>query len=330
MYFSFTDNTSKMIVVFAVAVLAALFVVNVLYNIAASKKATEQDQTIRDLQATRQTIMRLNTEKEKNNQVILRQLSKTQSELEKTKKSKAPMSMSEIQPISNESLDITNISQRSTSNIAQLKSGMKNLQVILNDLAVARDELVHAIINDADEAIQHWQSEVEKLRKAINAVLQTLVVAVSSQEHTIAGLAIISRQQQALKERATGWVSGTGITAKPTSNWYSTLTNQDLALGYGWHPDNVSDMKTGKSKRTFTPLSSVDPANATAFSYSTAMDKTTPIKTGLYGDFATGAFQTAVTGPNGYISTQAAGEGGNPNWFTDTTMRFRPTKIPTG
>lgn len=327
MYFSFTDNTSKMIVVFAVAVLAALFVVNVLYNIAASKKAADQDQTIRDLQATRQTIMRLNSEKEKDNQVMLRQLSKTQSELEKAKKGGGSTSMAELQPISNESLDITNISQRSTTNIAQLKSGMKNLQVILNDLAVARDELVHAIINDADEAIQYWQTEVEKLRKAINAVLQTLVVAVSAQEHTIAGLAIISRQQEELKKRATSWVAGSGITAKPTPAWYSKLTNQDMALGYGWHPDNVKDMVTGKSKRTFTPLIATAPANATAFSYDTAMAANTPIKTGLYGDFATGSFQTAVTGPNGYINTQAAGQGGNPNWFTDTEMAFRPKKI---
>lgn len=259
MYFSFTDNTSKMLVIFSISVIAALFVINLLYSIKAAQKTSEQKTIITNLQDSNRRQYNDYESVNAQNQNLKQSLQNVSAELT-SERSKASSSsggpQSQLDTSNTQELtipNISNITDRSTANITQIKSGMRNLQSVLNSLAVARDELVHAIINDADEAIKHWQDQVDLARKQINNILNTLVSAVSAQEHTIAGLNIIAKQQKALHTTATGYFTGKGVEAQPTATWY---TNR-LQGAYGWDPANANDMKTGKSKRQLTPLRSL-------------------------------------------------------------------------
>lgn len=97
---------------------------------------------------------------------------------------------------------LSTLTNRNSDNIIQIKSSMKKLQLVLNQLAVARDELINAVINDADQAIKFWQDQVELLRIIINDIMKEFIKAVQAQEYTISGLNIITKKQTFLIEDA--------------------------------------------------------------------------------------------------------------------------------
>ena len=102
---------------------------------------------------------------------------------------------------------ITQVSQRSTDNISDIKNNLKTLEDTLNRLTTSRESLIDAIVSDAADAINYWQNQVKKTKNDITIIMRAFMVAISAQEKTIASLSIInskySAQEASLNAAAT-------------------------------------------------------------------------------------------------------------------------------
>ena len=155
---------------------------------------------------------------------------------------------------------INNINSRNNSNITQIKSSMRKLQLTLNQLTTARQQLIQAIINDADQAITYWKDQVELLRIIINDVMKEFVKAVNAQEYTLAGLTIITKKQSFLIDDANKAINDRNL------RWPDTWPVKDMLYPDAPIPlpktmdkitypnvNNIPDYGKGPNQTTNTP-----------------------------------------------------------------------------
>lgn len=96
--------------------------------------------------------------------------------------------------INNSAQLITNVSQRSTNNITEIKSNLISMEGTINKLSEARNKLIDAIILDAAEAINYWQNQIKTTKELLASFMQSFVDSVKAQEMTIAALELLKNK----------------------------------------------------------------------------------------------------------------------------------------
>lgn len=162
---------------------------------------------------------------------------------------------------------ISEVSQRSTSNITDIKNNLKTLEDTLNRLTTSRESLIDAIVSDAAEAINYWQNQVRKTKNDITIIMRAFMVAISAQEKTIASLGIINTkyaaQEASLNAAATAktyrqWPArwGTDTNRLPLTG---DVVNVDTGYGTPGLPTTLPpDYGTGTGQTTGTPYTEAE------------------------------------------------------------------------
>lgn len=119
---------------------------------------------------------------------------------------------------------ITDVSQRSTNNITEIKTGLITIESTITKLSEARNNLIDAIIQDAAEAINYWQNQIKTTKELLASFMKSFMDAVKAQEMTVAALDILAKKTTTSENEMKD-----GLTNKTFRQWptrWGTDTNR--------------------------------------------------------------------------------------------------------
>lgn len=151
---------------------------------------------------------------------------------------------------------LTNVTSRSSVNITEIKQGLVKLDNILSQLKTSRNNLIDALVNDAAEAINFWQTKIKELKGSLIVLLTSFNVAISAQEKTIASLSLLTGAYKNIDAELTNAVTTKKYREWP-SKWGSkrdrlnlTGSNVNIDTGYGVLPTLPPDYGFGEGQTT--------------------------------------------------------------------------------
>ena len=159
---------------------------------------------------------------------------------------------------------ISMVSNRSSTNINEIKQRLRQLDKTLSNLTTARNNLIDAIVRDAGEAINFWQLEIVKLKQTLINVIKNFVTAIDAQERTIASLDILtSRYNKDIT------LIKDAITKKQFRKWPSMWGGKSLRQSFtgdtvnvdtswGTLPKLPKDYGTGTGQTTGSPYTKTE------------------------------------------------------------------------
>lgn len=171
---------------------------------------------------------------------------------------------------------ISQVQNRSQANIGEIKVNLKNLEGTLSKLSTARNALIDAIVSDAAEAINFWQTQIKLEKEKVTTLLNAFVVAISAQEKTVAALNYITTKVDNERTTLDSGVSQTTFRQWPAkwgmSNRLGNETKDRLAISgnainvdttYGTLPVIPPNFNSGSKASPYLDTEVLDWQNAT-------------------------------------------------------------------